>query len=93
MVNNHGNDPREGEALLAADAAPPELRMLRRYTNFLSPNLGAFSPDTWAGIVLWLRNVLINWLIFLPALVALAQVPRLYAAAVAAIQPGWLNNL
>jgi hypothetical protein len=93
MANNHGGDLHEVQALLAADTAAAEVRTLRQYTDFLSPNFGLFSPDTWAGVTLWLRNVLINWLIFLPALFALAQIPNLYAAAVAAIAPGWLSDI
>src|SRR5262249_55220382 len=40
--------------------------------------LGIASLDTWTAIMLWVRNVLLNWLVFLPALVLLAMVPGLY---------------
>ncbi|WP_048862590.1 patatin-like phospholipase family protein, partial [Acidisphaera rubrifaciens] len=70
---------------LAATDPPPPLRALRNYTSFLTPQPGLASPDTWAGAVLWLRNVLINACIFLPAMLALAAVPDLYAGALVAV--------
>ena len=51
----------------AIDQARPEaLRRLRAYTNYLTPQTGPLSVDTWAGIVLYLRNLLINWAVFAP---------------------------
>jgi hypothetical protein len=89
LLHAHEGDAARVEGLLAGREAMPELRALRAYTNFLAPRPGVASPDTWAGIVLWVRNVLVNWLIFLPALFALALVPGLYADLLAAIGPGW----
>ncbi|MGI3899923.1 MAG: patatin-like phospholipase family protein [Janthinobacterium lividum] len=63
----------------------PELRGLRRYTNYLAPRLGPLSADVWAGIVLWLRNTLINWLVFGPLFVAIASLPLLYATLIAVL--------
>jgi hypothetical protein len=88
MLQNHNGDAELVQALLAG-APPPELKALRRYTSFLAPHAGLFSPDLWAGITLWVRNVLINWLIFSPALLALAVVPGLYAGIARGIRPGW----
>ncbi len=70
----------------------PELRGLRRYTNYLAPRLGPLSADVWAGIVLWLRNTLINWLVFGPLFVAIASLPLLYATSIAVLgmlPPTW----
>jgi hypothetical protein len=92
MLQNHNGDPRQVQALLGADVAPPELRALRGYTSYLSPRFGLFSPDTWAGITLWLRNVLVNWLIFFPAFFALALLPGVYADVLAAMVPGWWST-
>lgn len=66
----------------------PELRALRRYTNYLAPKLGPLSNDLWAGIVLWIRNTLINWLVFAPLFVAVASLPVLYAMLIAVL--GWM---
>ncbi|MGH1588495.1 hypothetical protein ACRBEV_09170 [Methylobacterium phyllosphaerae] len=41
---------------------------LRRYTNYLTPEIGLLSRDTWAGIVLYIRNTILNWLIIFPLL-------------------------
>ena len=78
----HGGGKGNG-ALNAANKAlteptDPALRSLRNYTNFLIPQGGFGSSDTWSAIVLWLRNVLLNWLVFGPVLLAVALVPLFY---------------
>jgi succinate dehydrogenase/fumarate reductase cytochrome b subunit len=87
----HGcqGDAAKVQQRLGSVETPFELRALRSYTNFLTPRPGISSPDTWAGILLWVRNVLVNWLIFVPALFAAALLPDLYRNALAAIGPGW----
>ena len=45
---------------------PRELRHLRDYSNFLTPKLGLLSTDTWTGIAVYLRNLLLHWLMLLP---------------------------
>ena len=91
LLYAHRGNATAVEERLAGAMAPPELRALRDYTNFLTPNPGLASPDTWAGIILWIRNVLINWMIFLPALFALSLLPVLYADLLAdiGIQSSW----
>lgn len=59
--------------------APP-LRELRRWTNFLTPQTGFASTDTMAGLALWLRNLLLTWLILMPAFMALAMLPEVAQA-------------
>ena len=81
-------------ALSAANKALTEpadtaLRSLRNYTNFLIPEGGFGSSDTWSAIVLWLRNVLLNWLVFAPVLLALAIVPLLYRELLWDVSPFW----
>ena len=49
---------------------PDALRRLRRFTSYLIPQPGLFSADAWAGITLYLRNLILNWMLFLPALLA-----------------------
>lgn len=93
LLRERKGDAAAVQALLASRSAPPELDALRRYTDFLAPNPGLTSPDVWAGIVLWVRNVLVNWLIFFPALFALALLPGLYADLLAAIDPIWSQPL
>jgi predicted acylesterase/phospholipase RssA len=89
----HGGGKGNG-ALSAANKAltkPTDtaLRSLRNYTNFLIPEGGFGSSDTWSAIVLWLRNVLLNWLVFGPVLLAVAIVPLLYRGLLWDVSPTW----
>jgi len=56
---------------------PAELAELRANSNYLTPKLGAMSADTWTLAALYIRNLLLNWLIFLPAILGLLLVPIL----------------
>ena len=90
LASEAGEEPpdvKKVEDILASEAGeePPELQRLRRYINYLTPHPGIASVDTWAGVVLWLRNTLINWAVFLPLMLAAASVPVLYAAAIFAL--------
>ena len=51
------------------------LRRLRAYTNYLTPQTGPLSNDTWAAIVLYLRNLLINWAVFAPLFLLIMLIP------------------
>ena len=92
MLHARNGDIAEVEKALRAKEAPPELAALRNFTNFLTPNPGIASRDTWAGIVLWVRNCLVNWLIFVPALFAMVLVPIVYAGLIGdiGIEFSWL---
>jgi hypothetical protein len=61
--------------VLGSGVAGPLVR-LRDFTSYLTPEAGVASHDTRAAIVLYIRNFLINWAIFLSALFTLALVPR-----------------
>src|ERR1044072_2790265 len=63
------------------DPEVPPIRHLRAYSNYLTPRLGALSADTWALIATYLRNLLVNWLVLVPLLVALVTVPRIALGA------------
>ena len=51
------------------DEEPGEISWLRAYSNYLTPRLGLFSADTWTAIALYVRNLVLNWLVILPAAV------------------------
>jgi hypothetical protein len=87
LLREHGDNAAQVQTLLGGRTAPPQLDALRRYTDYLAPRPNLTSPDIWAGIVLWVRNVLVNWFIFLPALFALSLAPHFYADLLAAIGP------
>ncbi|MDQ3064601.1 MAG: patatin-like phospholipase family protein [Acidobacteriota bacterium] len=61
---------------------PPEITYLRSYSNFMSPRPGLFSTDTWTLIAIYLRNLLLNWTVFLPLIAMFLLLPRLYSALV-----------
>jgi len=63
---------------LAPDADWDEsVRHLRRYSNYLSPQLGFFSADTWSMATVWLRNTLLVQLTVILAIAAVLLLPRL----------------
>ncbi|MEJ0073836.1 MAG: hypothetical protein WDO17_00055 [Alphaproteobacteria bacterium] len=51
------------------DQEPGETSWLRAYSNYLTPRLGLFSADTWTAVALYMRNLILNWLVILPAVV------------------------
>lgn len=67
---------------------PEEVRGLRAYSNYLTPKLGVLSADTWALAALYLRNLLLNWVIYLPLIVAVILSPILAQATLKAAV-GW----
>ena len=62
------------------DAEPPELSWLRAYSNYLTPKVGLGSADTWTGIAIYLRNLILNWLVIIPV-VCLALLGLKFLAA------------
>ncbi len=61
------------------------LRTLRNYTSYLSPESGFLSADLWTNVVLYLRNVLLNLLVFLPILLTAVIAPVLLRTFIWAI--------
>jgi Patatin-like phospholipase len=57
---------------------PTEIQNLRAYSNYLSPRLGLLSADTWTLIAIYLRNLILNWLVLIPLLAAALAVPWIY---------------
>ncbi len=60
---------------IATEADP--VHHLRQYSNYLTPQLGLFSADTWTLGATYLRNLLLIWLVLLPFLAALTAAPLL----------------
>ncbi len=54
---------------------PRPLDHLREFSNYLTPRAGLFSPDAWMLAATVLRNILLNWLVILPLLVAVLWIP------------------
>ncbi|HVF67474.1 MAG TPA: patatin-like phospholipase family protein [Pyrinomonadaceae bacterium] len=59
---------------------PPPVDHLRVYSNFLSPRPGLLSADTWTLISSVTRNLLLTWLVFMPVLVAMLLLPRMFVS-------------
>jgi Patatin-like phospholipase len=78
LVGRRGNDP---------DIEPAEIAWLRSYSNYLTPKLGLFSADTWTAIALFVRNLILNWLVIIPALCLL-----LFVIKVATVGAFWVSN-
>ena len=70
---------------LTRDPAP--IDWLRRYSNYLTPERGFFTVDTWAGIVTWLRNALLNQAVLVGALFLLLLVPQLLMMRAPTVPP------
>jgi hypothetical protein len=50
---------------------------LRRYSNYLSPQVGFFSADTWSMFTVWLRNALLMQWTVIMAVACVLLLPRL----------------
>ena len=59
----------------SGDPAPRPVRHLREYTSYLAPSLG-LSLDSWTLIAIYFRNLLINWLMLVPLIVAVVTIPQ-----------------
>jgi hypothetical protein len=58
------------------DPDPEPIRFLRRYSSFITPKVGLLTADTWTFIAIYLRNLLLNWLVFIPLLLSVLTLPR-----------------
>ena len=53
---------------------PEPIRWLRRYSNYLTPENGLLSGDTWVAIATWLRNTILNQAILFSGLIFVALI-------------------
>jgi hypothetical protein len=66
------------------DPGSAAVRYLRDYSNYLTPQLGLFSGDTWGAVGSVVRNMVLNWLVLIPLAAAVLLLP-LAASKVAAV--------
>jgi hypothetical protein len=59
------------------DPDPKPLQYLREYSNFITPKVGLLTADTWTFVGIYVRNLLLNWLVFIPLLMAVLMIPRI----------------
>ena len=62
--------------LSKVDPDPDPIRFLRRYSSFITPKVGLLSADTWTFVAIYLRNLLLNWMVFIPLLLSVLTLPR-----------------
>jgi Patatin-like phospholipase len=60
------------------EVEPIEVSHLRAYSNYMSPLVGLFSTDTWGLIGVFIRNLLLNWTVFVPLIAAFLLLPKLF---------------
>ncbi|MCA1621680.1 MAG: patatin-like phospholipase family protein [Acidobacteria bacterium] len=68
---------------------PEPLRHLRDYSNFITPKTGMLSADAWTFVTIYVRNLLLNWVVLVPLLASLLMIPRVANAAVLAAGDWW----
>lgn len=73
-------------ALSGGGPEPGQIRNLRSYSNYLSPVWG-MSTDFFTLVSIFLRNLLLNWMMLLPLIGALVLLPRLYVETMALSAP------
>jgi hypothetical protein len=77
---------------LAPEREP--IRHVRAFSNYLTPQIGLFSADTWTLGATLLRNMFLNWIVLVSWLAALLLIPRFgVLAALAQPGPAMLNAL
>jgi hypothetical protein len=62
---------------------PPQIRGIEANSNYVTPQLGLLSVDTWTVVAVYVRNLLLKWLLFLPLLIGCLLFPNWYASALA----------
>jgi Patatin-like phospholipase len=68
-------DQLAAAAPTSGDPEPQPIRHLREYTSYLSPHFG-FTLDTLTLLSIVMRNMILNWLILVPVVIALFCLPQ-----------------
>ena len=55
---------------------PEPLRWLRRYSNYLTPQVGLFTADTWVAFAVWLRNTFLNQIVLIASILFVLVLPH-----------------
>jgi hypothetical protein len=70
---------------LGAERERDEVKKLREYSNFITPRVGLGSNDTWTAVAISIRNIIVNWFLFLPLLLLVALLPNLFLSGVLSV--------
>ncbi|HEX8163363.1 MAG TPA: patatin-like phospholipase family protein [Pyrinomonadaceae bacterium] len=71
---------------------PEAVKHLRTYSNYMSPKVGVLSADTWTLVAIYLRNLILNWLVLVPLILAALVLPRIFTWQVAVAQKDWSRS-
>ncbi|MBI3230989.1 MAG: patatin-like phospholipase family protein, partial [Burkholderiales bacterium] len=89
-IKEENGDVKEVEKLLTPGSAKNasqfeahEIKFLRQYSNYLTPQTGLFSADSWAMISTWLRNTILNLFILISLIAALMVIPYAFVLSLA----------
>jgi len=78
-------------------AEPRPIAWLREHGNYLTPRLGLTSPDTLTTVAIFLRNLVLNWLVLLPLLCVPVLLMKIMALMIFALSSnnslGWFAIL
>lgn len=77
------------ESGLVASRGTSNVGWLREYLSYLSPRRGLFGADTWTLFSTYLRNLLLNALVWFPLIAGVLTLPHLIVAAVDGIAGQW----
>jgi Patatin-like phospholipase len=58
------------------------LQYLRSYSSYLTPDRGPFTADTLSVVAIYVRNLLLNWLIIVPLVAAALIVLKVFATVI-----------
>src|SRR5581483_5904041 len=61
----------------ASQTEPDPIQFLRSYSNYLTPEKGMFSADTWTMLMIWTRNTFLNLIVLVFTGTCMLLVPRL----------------
>jgi len=86
--------PLSGSGASAAGAAaapePRQVRWLREFSNYLTPQTGALSTDTLTAVATYLRNLILNQTILVAFGAALLVLPWILCALLPLMGDGWI---
>ena len=74
----------------AITAGRDPIHHLRLFSNFLTPNKGLLSTDTWRAVAVIGRNLTLTWLILLPIMLAVIMLGQSYFALLPPTEHGFL---
>ena len=70
----------------------PQIKRLRENSNFITPRVGLGSNDTWTAVAISLRNIIINWFLFLPLFLLVAVLPNWFLSGVDSVPTAVFNE-